>query len=240
MENKIIMIISRFGTLLEIFPLWWNSLMLDNYDVFQTYGHFLIIRDSEDIKKLYTKKYHEYSFYKSICLLENCMLEEEPFILKLNNEIYRINSKVSRIIDIKRFNDIFMVNENKYKKQIFFYIDGRIISKFVHKMIYDEEDNVYIPFMKRVIFPFIKKIKNYILSKNVFLPYDKRKFYIQNVDELDFERWKNITNEISNSRYKKDGLLYKITHLNHYFYRRKTKSLENEKRKLIKKCYGNQ
>ncbi|WP_455720742.1 DUF6625 family protein [Agathobacter sp.] len=100
---------------------------LDNCDVFQTWGHFTLVRNIDKFNQLYGACYKQYKLKKSLKLPENCMVEEGPFILQLHAAGARIDSDVRRIADIKRNVFEFTVDGQNYKGQRFIYQSGKII-----------------------------------------------------------------------------------------------------------------
>lgn len=214
-----------------------NDDILDNCDMFQTWGHFSLIRNNNQLRKLYMKKYKNYDFFKSLSLPENCMLEEGPFVLQVNNEGLRIDSKVSRIADIKRNSFKFKIDGNNYENQFFCYKNGKIIQHYIENNRVKENEFMYIHFMKRVIYPFDISCNNYILTENGFFNLFEDVNQNNITCEKAFKDWNKFTNVIKDERYKKVSLLYKVMHLNMYLYRKKVRQLEFEKREMNKKIY---
>lgn len=215
-----------------------NDAVLDNCDVFQTWGHFTLVRNICEINSLYCKPYKKYSFKRSLKLPENCMLEEGPFLLQLSSAGARIDSKVSRIADIKRWKFNFTIDGINYRNQCFVYLNGE-----VRRFAQDNEGNavneefMYIHFMKRVINIIPERCYDLLLTENGFYCYDKEKIHEQTSSEEAFENWKLFTCATADSRFQQVSLGYKLLHLDNWMYRKATRDIEMDKRGLIKVYY---
>jgi hypothetical protein len=216
-----------------------NDDILDRCDVFQTWGHFSLIRNTVDFNTLYNQSYKGYLLKNSLKLPENCMVEEGPFVLQLKSVGARIDSKVSRIADIKRNVFEFTIDGKNYKNQKFIYHNGEIrrLAKIDNEIIVDDEF-MYIHFMKRKIGNIPLNCRELILTENGFFEYDEKKIFLKRNSNKMYNNWKQFTNAIEDSRYKKVDILYKLLHIKNWVYRKKTRNIDKEKKDLIRLYYG--
>lgn len=216
-----------------------NDKILDNCDVFQSWGHFTLIRNDERFNSLFRKPYKAYTLKKSLRLPENCMVEEGPFMLQLKSEGAVIDSKVSRIADIKRNVFEFTVDGNNYENQRFVYLDGEIrrIAK-IDGENYISDEFMYIHFMKRIIRNIPDECDNLVLTENGFFPYDNKALFIDFFSNEAYDNWRKFTCVSQDTRYKKVGVLYKLLHLNNWVYKKRIRNVETDKRELISEYYG--
>lgn len=212
---------------------------LDNCDVFQTWGHFTLVRNIDKFNQLYGACYKQYKLKKSLKLPENCMVEEGPFILQLHAAGARIDSDVRRIADIKRNVFEFTVDGQNYKGQRFIYQSGKIIRIIENEgQICVVDEFMYMHFMKRMMENIPKCHMDLLLNENGIMPLNEKTIFNDFYSEYAHNVWEKFTRVSEDIRYKKVNWWYRITHINNWIYRRKTREIEIEKRRLIRKYYG--
>lgn len=213
--------------------------VLDNCDVFQSWGHFTLIRNNERFNSLFCKPYRAYSLKNSLRLPENCMVEEGPFMLQLKAEGAVIDSKVSRIADIKRNKFEFTVDGKNYENQRFIYHNGEIRRIAIKgNEVYVNDEFMYIHFMKRIIKKIPKECCDLVLTENGFFPYDATTAFLDSFSKEAFNNWEQFTCVSKDIRYKEVSVLHKLLHLNNWLYKRRNRIIEREKRELISEYYG--
>lgn len=211
--------------------------VLDKCDVFQTWGHFTLIRNIDKFNQLYGTPYKSYQLKKCLRLPENCMVEEGPFILQLNAAGARIDSSVRRIADIKRNTFEFTVDGRNYENQRFIYRNGRILRIVEEEQTRVVDEFMYIHFMKRIIENIPNHYTNLLLNENGIMPLNEKTVFNNFYSERAYCDWEKFTRVSEDVRYKNVNWWYKITHLNNWIYRRRTREIEIEKRRMIRKYY---
>lgn len=212
--------------------------ILEQCDVFQTWGHFMLVRNTYGINNLYKTKYKNFNFRKSLKLPENRMNEEGPFILQLANAGYRIDSKVSRIADIRRDIFEFSLTTNNYEHQRFAYKDGKILRFYFNtKDEISSDEFMYIHFMKRKIDNIPIGKNNLLLTENGFFELNRDKIFDDYFSVQAYENWQMLTKDNNDARHRRVSYWYKLTHFNNTIYRRMIRKIELEKNDFIKKYY---
>lgn len=211
---------------------------LDSCDVFQTWGHFMLVRNNEMNKIIYKKKYRNYSFYRSIRLPENCMNEEGPFVLQLANAGNRIDSKATRVAGIRRDTFEYKIDSINYDEQKFVYIDGKVLRYFKYNNIINVDEFMYIHFMKRIIDDIPTHKNGIVFEENGFFEFNEESLFENRFSQDAYLKWQTYTSDTNEIRNNKVSILYKLFHLENYLYRRATRNIEAEKNDFLRKFYA--
>ncbi|WP_455719567.1 hypothetical protein [Agathobacter sp.] len=92
--------------------------------------------------------------------------------------------------------------------------------------------------MKRMMEKIPKCHMDLLLNENGIMPLNEKTIFNDFYSEYAHNVWEKFTRASEDIRYKKVNWWYRITHINNWIYRRKTREIEIEKRRLIRKYYG--
>lgn len=165
-----------WGNLMHFFNLYH----LEQYEKFSDRGHLSLYKNNSEINNLFRENIGGVSYKKVYLAEDNCYFDEENGI----NKIFKLKKRQyydkCLYADINLFYDDFRHAKHEglhanYKKQIFYWSNGRIIQLFSHKGYVNEKEWMYLHFQKRNMPAHsfdADSCNRFIISRNGFIKHD--------------------------------------------------------------------